>query len=125
MAKKKLESITSRFHYRLVLDYEDVTYPMDIVFVNEKSVFLKTYQKFIKFWTDHISGVILNSKEKFVKPVRGIIRGFRPLQKKGEDLDFDSEEWLIEVEIDNEEEIPAEWISFSISEEKYDTKSLP
>lgn len=125
MAKKSLDSITNRFHYRLVLDYEDETYPMDIIFVNDRSVFLKTYKKFVKYWSDRISGILIQTKNKFVLPVRGIIKGHRPLAKKGEDLDFESNEWLLEVEIENKEEIPSEWISFSMAEENSDPNLIP
>lgn len=118
MTKKQLQTISKLFSYRLILDYEGVTYPMDIVYVNERSVFLKTYQKFVKYFSDRLSGVLLNTKDAFIKPVSGVIRGFRPLAKIGEDLDFNAEEWLIEVEIENNHQIPPEWISFSRSEDQ-------
>lgn len=125
MAKKVLDSISNRFHYHLIMEYENFTYPMDIIFVNESCIFVKTYRKFVKLWPDRISGVIYNAKAKLIQPVKGKIRGLRPLKKKGEDLDFDSNEWLLEVEIENKEEIPAEWIGFSLAEEAYHISILP
>ncbi|TGL59379.1 hypothetical protein EHQ58_09045 [Leptospira ognonensis] len=117
MNRKALRSISSLFHYRLVLDYEESTYPMDIIYIHKKSVFLKTYDRFYKYWSDRISGILINTKAILSYPVSGKIRGLRPLGKKGDDLDFECSEWLIEIEILNEEEIPREWIDFSQSEE--------
>lgn len=117
MLGKSKKTISKLFHYRLILDYEDVTYPMDIIYVHKNSVFLKTYDRFYKYWSDRISGILVHTKEKLIHPVSGIIRGFRPLQRKGDDLDFESNEWLLEVEIENRDEIPPQWIAFSESED--------
>ncbi len=122
MQRTPLDSISNLFHYRLVLDYEESTYPMDIIYVNHRSVFIKTYDRFYKYWSDHISGILINTKEILIYQVKGIIKGFRPLRKNGDDLDFECDEWLLEIEIQNQEEIPFEWISFSQSQ---DLKKLP
>ncbi|MCZ8157442.1 MAG: hypothetical protein O9264_15065 [Leptospira sp.] len=115
MKSNGLGSISSLFPYRLVLDYEDRTYPMDIIYVYRNSVFLKTYDRFQKYWSDRISGILINTKDIISYPVSGIIRGLRPLRKKGDDLDFDSNEWFVEIEIQNPEDIPREWVTFSLS----------
>jgi hypothetical protein len=119
MKTKSLPTISNQFHNKLVLDYEGITYPMEILYALDNSVVLKTFQPFQKKWSDAISGVLVHMKKYDTYDVSGRIIGYRPLEKKGDDLNFESMEWLLEVEVENYEEIPCEWIAFSISEESH------
>ncbi|MCC5815745.1 MAG: hypothetical protein JJT78_13400 [Leptospira sp.] len=117
MKTKQFNTISKLYHYKLILDYEGTTYPMEILYALDGSVVLKTFDNFQKFWTDRISGLLVHTKDALMQTVSGRILGIRPLTKKGEDLDFEAKEWLLEVEVDNYEEIPSEWIAFSLAEE--------
>lgn len=111
------QTISKLFHYKLILDYEGTTYPMEILYALENSVVLKTFDSFKKEWTDRITGLLVHTKDALMHPVSGKILGLRPLSKNGEDLDFEAKEWLLEVEVDKYEEIPNEWIAFSLAED--------
>ncbi|WCL50974.1 hypothetical protein [Leptospira sp. GIMC2001] len=115
MKSKHINTISNLFNYKLILDYEEKTYPMEILYTLENSIILKSFDKFQKLWSDRISGILIHAKDKICIPVSGTINGCKPAYPIESVSNLDSNEWLLEVQVPNDSEIPPEWIAFSIA----------